>query len=122
MPNSKVLHAELTPDGAVAVTVQLSHLEPGEKALVQTTVVQATTTADATLLVSGTTPAGPHRVQLVAVPRSGAFTHEADLTAFTQASITWVSPLKPLPAATPAPGHEPRLLWAEAGGGWPGMD
>jgi len=122
MPLSKILQAELTPEGSIALTVQLSHLEPGEKALVQTTVVQGTATADATVLLTGSTPAGPQRAQLVAVPRSGTFKHDATLTAFSQATTVWSTPLAPLPEAQPAEGHPARLLWGDASPGWPGMD
>jgi hypothetical protein len=122
MPLSKVVQAELTPEGSVTVTVQLSHLEAGEKALVTTTLVQPAATGDATLLVTGASPAGPQRVELAVTARTGAFTHAEPLTSFTQATTVWSTPLKPLPEATPVEGHPARLLWGDASTGWPGMD
>lgn len=122
MPNSKVLQAELTPDASIAVTVELSHLEPGEKALVQTTVTQVGAIAEATALVTGASPAGPQRAHLVAVPRTGTFTHSRPLVAFTQATTVWTTQLKPMPLGTPPEGQPPKPIWCEAGDDWDGGD
>ena len=119
MPNSKVLQAELTPEGSIAVTVELSHLEPGEKALVQTTVTQASAVADATALVTGASPAGPQRARLVVVPRERArFRHDQPLVAFTQATTVWTTTLTPLKAV----GTPPKHLWGDGTGYGGGSD
>jgi hypothetical protein len=110
MPNSKVLQAELTPEASISVTVELSHLEPGEQALVQTTVTQAAAVAEATALVTGASPAGPQRARLLAVPRGGnRFTPDEPLVAFTQATTVWTTRLTPLKAV----GTPPRHLWGD---------
>lgn len=117
MPLSKVLQAELTADDSITVVVELSHLEPGEKAVVQTTVTQADAIAEATALVTGAAPAGKQRVTLVAVPRGADFTHAEPLVAFTQATTVWTTQLKPLPVGTP-----PKPLWGAVDVDWPGAD
>jgi hypothetical protein len=119
MPNSKVLQAELMPQGSIAVTVELSHLEPGEQALVQTSVTQAKAVAEATALVTGASPAGPQQARLVATPRGeGRFTHDEPLVAFTHATTVWTTRLTPVTAV----GTPPKFLWGDGSGYGGGND
>lgn len=107
MPISKVLRAELLADSSINLIIELSHLEPGEKAVVQTTAAQGDTIAEATALVTGAAPAGKQRISLVAVPRGGAFDAEEPLMTFSQATTVWTTQLKPT-----APGTSERSVWA----------
>jgi hypothetical protein len=116
MPHSKVLQARLTSDSTIDITVELAHVEEGERVLVQATVTQTGgAIAEATALVTGAAPAGRQRAQLSAVPRSGTFTHDAELVTFTQATSVWSSVLKPLPVGDP-----PELIWVAEDSEWDG--
>lgn len=107
MPFSKVLQAELTGDSSVSLVVELSHLEPGEKTVVHTTVSQGDTIAEATALVTGASPAGRQRVTLAAVAQGGTFGPDEPLVTFSQATTVWTTHLKPAPGTGPG-----RHVWA----------
>jgi hypothetical protein len=118
MPHSKVLQARLTADKSIDVTVELSHVEEGERVLVQTTVTQADgAIAAATALVTGAAPAGRQRATLTAVPRAGTFSHGGELVTFTQATSVWSTVLAPVAVGDPnAP------IWAASDSEWDGAE
>jgi len=113
-----VVQASLNPEGTVEVLVELAHLEPGEKSLVQTTVTQeGGAIAEATALVTGAAPAGPQRATLTAAPRTGTFVADKPLVAFTQATNLWTTAL-----AAVAAGHADKPLWVAGDDGWDGAE